>query len=125
MTELGLQERVVITGFASDAQLGALYRGASTFVLPSLFEGFGMPAAEALALRAPVVVSDLPVLREITRGGAHYLEDPRSVGELAERLSGVLDDVEAARPSRELAEEIRVHYAPITIARRYYELMVN
>jgi glycosyltransferase involved in cell wall biosynthesis len=122
---LGLQDRVVITGFVTDAQLGALYRAASAFVLPSLFEGFGMPAAEALALRAPTIVSNLPVLREVTLGGALYLEDPRSVDELAQRLAGVLDDVEAARPSPDLAENIRMHYAPKTIARQYYELMTG
>jgi glycosyltransferase involved in cell wall biosynthesis len=124
VSALGLQDRVVITGFISDQQLGALYRGASAFVLPSLFEGFGMPAAEALAMRAPTLVSDLPVLREVTFGGAQYVEDPKSVGELAERIAGILDHVEAARPSAELAEKIRSHYAPPTIARQYYELMI-
>lgn len=125
VTALGLEDRVVITGFVTDAQLGALYRGAAAFVLPSLFEGFGMPAAEALAMRTPVLVSDLPVLREVTRGGALYLKDPRSAGELAEQLAGVLDNVEGARPSQAFAEEIRGHYAPQTIARQYYQLMVG
>ncbi|MEX2317488.1 MAG: glycosyltransferase family 1 protein [Pirellulales bacterium] len=122
---LGLTDRVVITGFVSDAQLGGLYRGATAFVLPSLFEGFGMPAAEALALRTPTLVSDLPVLREVTLGGAEYLENPQSQGELAERVAGILTNVEAARPSMELAEKIRRHYAPPMIARQYYDLMVG
>jgi glycosyltransferase involved in cell wall biosynthesis len=122
VTSLGLTDRVVITGFVSDAQLGGLYRGASAFVLPSLFEGFGMPAAEALALRTPTLVSDLPVLREVTLGGAQYLANPQSQDELAERVAGILKDVEAARPLPELAEKIRRHYAPPTIARQYYDL---
>jgi glycosyltransferase involved in cell wall biosynthesis len=125
VTSLGLTDRVVITGFVSDAQLGGLYRGASAFVLPSLFEGFGMPAAEALALRTPTLVSDLPVLREVTLGGAQYLANPQSQDELAERVAGILKDVEAARPLPELAEKIRRHYAPPTIARQYYDLMVG
>jgi glycosyltransferase involved in cell wall biosynthesis len=125
VASLGLQDRVVVTGFVSDAQLGALYRGASAFVLPSLFEGFGMPAAEALALRTPTIVSDLPVLREITFGGARFLEKLSCDAELAERICDVLVNVEAARPSPSLAEKIRCHYAPKTIARRYYDLMVG
>jgi glycosyltransferase involved in cell wall biosynthesis len=123
VASLGLSERVVITGFVSDSQLSGLYRGASAFVLPSLFEGFGMPAAEAIALRTPTLVSDLPVLREVTLGQARYLRDPRNQGELVEQLSDILKHVESARPSVELAETIRTHYAPPTIARRYYELL--
>jgi len=125
VASLKLQDRVVVTGFISDGELGALYRGASAFVLPSLFEGFGMPAAEALALGTPTIVSDLPVLREITFGGAQFLEDIRSAEELAERIADALENVEGARPSPLLAERIRCHYAPKTIARRYYELMVG
>src|SRR5262249_52377822 len=76
ITELGLSEHVVLTGFIPDAELGVLYRGAALFVLPSLFEGFGMPAVEALAMGAPTLVSDLPVLREVTLNAAHYIADP-------------------------------------------------
>jgi glycosyltransferase involved in cell wall biosynthesis len=120
---LGLAERVIVTGFTSDAELGTLYRGASLFVLPSLFEGFGMPAAEALALGAPTLVSDLPVLREVTLGGARYLTNPQDAGELAERIGAALADVSAFRPTAEFSEKIRRHYAPPTVARQYYELM--
>jgi glycosyltransferase involved in cell wall biosynthesis len=122
---LGLDDRVVITGFVTDAQLGALYRGASAFVLPSLFEGFGMPAAEALALGAPALVSDLPVLREVTLDGAQFVRDPSNVDGLAEQLAAILDNVPLARPPAELSQRIRKHYSPRTIARQYYDLMVG
>jgi glycosyltransferase involved in cell wall biosynthesis len=123
--QLALQDRVKVTGFVSDAELGALYRGASMFVLPSLFEGFGMPAVEALALGSPTLLSDLPVLREVTLGGALYVAEPRSVGELAERITEVLDNVDAARPSLDLMESLRSHYAPQAIARQYYDLLAG
>jgi glycosyltransferase involved in cell wall biosynthesis len=125
VAKMGLQDRVVVTGFISDAQLSALYRGASVFVLPSLFEGFGMPAAEALALGTATIVSNLPVLREITLGSAQYLADPKCVGELAERIADILGKSEAARPSPDLTQKIRDHYDPKRIARQYYELMFN
>jgi glycosyltransferase involved in cell wall biosynthesis len=123
--QLGLGNRVIVTGFVSDAELGALYRGASAFVLPSLFEGFGMPAVEALALGAPTLVSDLPVLREVTLGKAQYVANPQSVDELSERLAAILSNVEAARPAAELMRELRDHYAPATVARQYYEVLVG
>jgi glycosyltransferase involved in cell wall biosynthesis len=122
---LGLQDRVVVTGFVDDAVLGALYRGAAAFVLPSLFEGFGMPAVEALALGAPTLVSDLPVLREVTLGGAQYVANPHCEGEFAERIAAILTGVDAAKPSAELMDKLRSHYAPETIARLYYELLVD
>jgi glycosyltransferase involved in cell wall biosynthesis len=123
--DLRLQDRVMVTGFVSDAELGALYRGASAFVLPSLFEGFGMPAVEALALGTPALVSDLPVLREVTLGGALYVSDPRSVRDLAGNIADVLDNVDGARPSPELMKNLRSHYAPQAIARQYYELLAG
>jgi glycosyltransferase involved in cell wall biosynthesis len=125
VASLGLSDRVVITGFVSDLQLSGLYRGASAFVLPSLFEGFGMPAAEALALRTPALVSDLPVLREVTLGGARYLKNPTSDEELAEQLTEILENVDAARPACQIAEAIRKHYAPATIARQYCQVMLH
>src|SRR6266567_5140783 len=47
------RERVRLLGFLSDSELGQLYRNAKLFVLPSLYEGFGMPAVEALGLGTP------------------------------------------------------------------------
>jgi len=68
-----------------DAQLVATYRGATALVLPSLYEGFGLPAVEAMQLGIPVICSDIPVLREVTGGHATYV-DATSVDALAEAL---------------------------------------
>jgi glycosyltransferase involved in cell wall biosynthesis len=123
--ELKLGDDVVVTGFVSDQQLGALYRGADLFVLPSLFEGFGMPAVEAMALGAPALISDLPVLREVTLDQAHYIENPLNEHEVAERMSEVRGLGAAARPGLELRENLRQRFAPETIARQYLSLMLN
>lgn len=60
-----------------DAELVATYRGATALVLPSLYEGFGLPAVEAMQLDVPVVCSDIPVLREVTGGHATYVDATR------------------------------------------------
>lgn len=122
---LGLKDRVQVTGFVSDQVLGNLYRGASVFVLPSLFEGFGMPAVESLALGTPTLVSDLPVLREVTLGQAHYVANPRDAAEMADRIDAILADVNAYRPSPELVERIHHRFAPATIAQQYLNLLLN
>jgi len=58
------------TGYVVDGELLALYRGARFLVFPSLYEGFGLPLLEALAVGCPVVCSDLAVFREVADGAA-------------------------------------------------------
>jgi len=62
----------VVSGY-DDGQLVSSYLGATAVVLPSLYEGFGLPAVEAMQLGVPVICSDIPVLREVTGGRATYV----------------------------------------------------
>lgn len=65
---LGLTSReVLFPGFISDADLPFLYAGASLMIYPSLYEGFGLPPAEAMAVGTPVLVSDSSSLPEVVR----------------------------------------------------------
>jgi glycosyltransferase involved in cell wall biosynthesis len=59
-----------LRGWVDKAQLAELYRGAAALVLPSRFEGFGLPVLEAMASGTPVVVSDDPALREVAGDAA-------------------------------------------------------
>lgn len=63
---------VVHLGYVSDSELAALYRRARVVVFPTLYEGFGLPAVEALWAKTPLVCSDLPVLREVTGNAALF-----------------------------------------------------
>ena len=78
-------------GYVEEEQLAALYREAAVVVFPSLYEGFGLPAVEALLAGAPLVCSDLPVLREVAGDAALYApaEGP---DQLAERIASLLTD---------------------------------
>ena len=71
----GLPGRVVRVGDPSDAELAALMAGADAFCLPSFFEGFGLPALEAMACGAPVVVSNRGALPEVV-GDAGLVVEP-------------------------------------------------
>jgi glycosyltransferase involved in cell wall biosynthesis len=71
----GLDTRVHFLDFVADTDLPALYNLASAFVYPSLYEGFGLPAAEALACGTPVVTSDVASLPEVV-GNAAILVNP-------------------------------------------------
>jgi glycosyltransferase involved in cell wall biosynthesis len=123
--DLGLVDYVHVTGFVTDQQLGALYRGATMCVMPSLFEGFGMPAVESMMMGKPTLVSGLPVLREVTLNSAQYFDDPTSADAMCEKVVEILASPGHYTPSAELVAQLRNTFAPQTIARRYLEVLTN
>lgn len=96
ITELGLEDDVALPGFVSDATLAALYSGAAAVAIPSLAEGFGLPAVEAAACGAPLLLSDIAAHRE-TLGEAAVFFPPESAERLAGELRRVLDDEDLAK----------------------------
>jgi glycosyltransferase involved in cell wall biosynthesis len=110
LADLGLGASVRRLGFVAAADLPALYRGAVLLVQPSLWEGFGLPVAEAMAAGTAVVASRRGALPEVT-GDAARLVDPEDVGGLAGALAELLDDPgardELARRGRERAARFR------------------
>jgi len=64
-----------LRGYVSKAELAELYRNAAALVLPSRFEGFGLPVLEAMACGTPVVAAPEPALREVAGDAAEYAED--------------------------------------------------
>jgi len=91
--ELGLEGRVVFTGYIAADDLPALLSGARLFAFPSLYEGFGLPVLEALACGTPVVCSNVSSLPEVA-GDAAVLVDPLDVEGLAAALERILGDEE-------------------------------
>jgi alpha-1,3-rhamnosyl/mannosyltransferase len=84
---------LVHLGYTGAAELAALYNGAELVALPSFYEGFGLPAIEALKAGAPLVASDLPVLREVAGDAALYAPPDRP-DLWAERIAALLADPE-------------------------------
>lgn len=89
--ELGLEESVVVLGFVPDEDLPALYHGASFFMYPSLYEGFGLPVLEAFACGTPVLAGRAGSVPELA-GDAALLVDPESEEAIRNGMERMLDD---------------------------------
>jgi len=85
------REGIEVRGFVSTAELSSLYRGAIALVMPSIEEGFGLPAAEAMAAGAAVITSTAPALVEVTEDAALHV-DARDVRALAAAMLRVSRD---------------------------------
>ena len=103
--ELGISDRVTITGRLSREELVEQYNRAQIFVSPSLYEGFGLPAAEAMACGAPVLATTAGAFPEVIEDGVSgLLVPPGDAGALADGIERILGDAEL---QRRLGEEGR------------------
>jgi glycosyltransferase involved in cell wall biosynthesis len=94
--EAGVRQDVRFFGFVPHETLAALYRMATVFAFPSLYEGFGLPPLEAMACGTPVVTSRISSLPEVVGDGA-LLVDPYSEQEIAHAIARLLDDEDLRR----------------------------
>lgn len=84
-------DRVRWLGRVSDDSLKSYYSGALCFVYPSFYEGFGIPPLEAMACGTPVIVSDIPPIREVCGDAALYI-DPYSEKDMADKINLLVED---------------------------------
>ncbi|MGI6278865.1 MAG: glycosyltransferase family 4 protein [Patescibacteria group bacterium] len=96
---LGLEKKVIFTDFVPDEEVPFLIAGAKAFVLPSLYEGFGITALEALACGVPVVVSKVSSLPEVVGEAGLYIDNPKNYAQIAQQVNKIL-------ASKKLAEDL-------------------
>jgi glycosyltransferase involved in cell wall biosynthesis len=95
---------VIHTGYISEQEAACLYNGASVFVYPSQYEGFGIPAVEAMACGCPVIASNSSSLPEVV-GDAGVLVEPNNVEALSEAIFKILHDGDLRRVLKEKGVE--------------------
>ena len=88
--------RIHLTGYVTDRQLAACYQLSTAFVMPSLYEGFGLPVLEAMSRGIPVASSNAGALPEVC-GDAAMMFDPLDVGAMADAMTRVASDDELRR----------------------------
>ncbi len=113
-SQLGISDRIQLVGHVATEALPALYRGASLFLYPTLYEGFGLPVIEAMACGTAVITSNTSALKEISEGYAH-LVDPLNVEKMALAISHCMSDTayrqQLAERGRKRARDFRWHRA--------------
>ncbi len=87
----GFSSRVIFTGYVADEDLSAIYSGATAFIYPSLYEGFGLPTLEAMRCGTPVIASNTTSLPEVV-GDAGILVDPKDEDALCQAMLNLLTD---------------------------------
>lgn len=123
ISSLVLSDRVHVTGHVDDKSLGHLYRGASLFLFPSVFEGFGMPPVEAMGLGLPTLTTRSSSIPEVTLEKAHYVLDAYDVDEWAAKMEAMLNNPDKYRVSDETSAQLRSQYAPAVISAKYAAIL--
>jgi glycosyltransferase involved in cell wall biosynthesis len=86
-----VSDRVRFLDFVSDEDLPSIYRNAECFVLPSLYEGFGLPVLEAMKYGCPVIASNVSSLPEAGGDAALYI-DPGDINDVVQKIEKLLTD---------------------------------
>ncbi len=89
--QLGIEDRIKFLGFIPTEELITLLSGATAYIQPSLWEGFGIPVVEAMATGVPVIVSKVSSLPEVA-GQAGLLVDPYSVDQIEQAIRTIVSD---------------------------------
>ena len=101
-----------------------LYKNAKALVFPSLFEGFGIPLLEAMAMECPIIASDATSIPEVAGDAAYYF-DPKNPQSICDAMHRIIDD-HALRENLIRNGKKRVtSYSYDTVARRHLDLIAS
>jgi glycosyltransferase involved in cell wall biosynthesis len=122
--ESGVSDRIKFFGFVSDDDLLQLYNACDLFVFPSFYEGFGLPALEAMACGRAVACSHTSALPEVVDGAA-ILFDPYALDEIVRALADLLLDRELRARTERLGLQRAAHFSWQKTAERTLEVFHN
>lgn len=108
--KFGVKDDVLFLDYVSDSELPEFYSKAEVFVLPSLYEGFGLPVLEAMRYGCPVITSNVSSLPEAGGDAALYV-DPENVEEISKGIDRVLSD---KKLREEMIKKGNIHYKKFT-----------
>jgi glycosyltransferase involved in cell wall biosynthesis len=122
--QLNLKDKIIFTGFVEESEIEPLMANAQCFTLPSFWEGFGIPALEAMAANTPVVCSNRGALPEVV-GQAAVLVDPDDPKEIAQGIDKLLSNKKLQQDLIELGQKQVDKYSWEKTAKQTLELIIN
>ncbi|MDB5054931.1 MAG: hypothetical protein JWM44_2981 [Bacilli bacterium] len=124
LLQMNLKDRVHHLGYVTDQEVSGLMAGTSLLVFPSLFEGFGIPVAEAMSLGIPVICSNNTSLPEVGGDAVLYF-DPRKPEEIAEMTYSVMTNVSLRNNLIKQGYEQIKKFDNEIMVKQYYETLQN
>lgn len=121
INELNLTNSTSILQGVGDDVLVSQYRRATALILPSLYEGFGSPIIEALALGTPAILTDCEVFREVAQDAAFYYGDPNDVEALASAMLLIASDGELRTTLASKGRDRASSFSWQSVARKHVE----
>lgn len=110
VNQLGLEGAVLFIDYLQSQDLPHLYQGATAFIFPSLYEGFGLPPLEAMACSTPVIASNGSAVKEVLDKAA-FLVNPTNIEELAQAMRAVVTDESLKNSLTEKGKQLLTKYS--------------
>jgi len=125
LAELKAQgQNIIHLGYVSDEQRSTLYRHATLFTSASFYEGFGMPALEAMSFSTPCAISDIPVFREVAGDAALYFDQDNPVS-IASAWQQILSSSPTQKRLAKAGKQRAASYDWLLIANQLYERIMS
>ena len=124
ISRLGIENKILFTGYVPDEDAPVLMNGAKVFCFPSLYEGYGMPVVEAMACGTPVLTSNCGSMIELAKG-CSLTVDPYSTEEIAEGIERLNCDIALRNRLSELGKERVELFSWHTESEKLYEIYSN
>lgn len=115
-----LEDKIIFTGFLPEQELQYRFVNSALYINPTLYEGFGMTAVEAMIYRVPTLVSKIPTNYEITQGMCEYYEPPEDVDSLAKKILECINKKYDRDKLEEISKKILNLYNYSNISEEYY-----
>jgi glycosyltransferase involved in cell wall biosynthesis len=119
--DFGVQDRVKFLGYVPNEDLATLYQGATAFIFPSLYEGFGLPLLEAMACGCPIAASNTSSIPEVGGSAVVYF-DPHDIDDMAKVISDLLASESLQSRCRALGLERVKSFSPAVLSRAVIDL---
>ena len=124
IAQSGLREYVHILDYINYEDLPGLYKNANALVFPSLFEGFGIPLLEAMAMECPIIASCATSIPEVAGDAAYYF-DPKSPMSMCESMHRIVDDHALRETLIRNGKDRVACYSYDQVARRHLDLFAS